>query len=197
MSVRVYVEGGGSQQRTKTACRRAFRLFFEKVLGDRPKPRITACGGRVETYRDFCRSLKDRETFPLLLVDSEGPVAAGKTACEHLLDRDHWINVMPDKQVHLMVQCMEAWFLADAPALAQYYGNGFKGGALSGNLDIEAVPKREVLDKLNNATNGTTKGPYHKTRHAFEILECIDPAGIQQRSRHADKLFKVLLEKLT
>lgn len=53
------------------------------------------------------------------------------------------------------------------------------------------------MDKLHNATKGTTKGPYHKTRHAFEILERIDPGAVRQRSRHADKLFNVLLEKLT
>lgn len=142
MSVRVYVEGGGSQRRAKTACRKAFRLFFEKVLGDQRKPRIIASGSREEAYEDSCRSLKDQGTFPLLLVDSEGPVDAGKTACEHLRNRDHWTNVMPDGQVHLIVQCIEAWFLADLSAVVQYYGNEFKEGALSGNLTSKQSPSR-------------------------------------------------------
>ncbi len=50
----------------------------------------------------------------------------------------------------------------------------FREDALSGNPDIEAVPKQDVIDRLHNATRGTIKGPYHKTRHGFEILERID-----------------------
>ena len=59
VSVRVFVEGGGDQNRTKTACRKAFHVFFEKLLGNRPKPRIIASGSRDQAYRDFSRSLSD------------------------------------------------------------------------------------------------------------------------------------------
>jgi hypothetical protein len=109
VSVCVFVEGGGPQARTQTACRKAFRLLFEKVLIDRPKPRIIASGDRNGAYRDFCRSLENNpDTFPVLLVDSEDPVPVGKTASTHLRDREHWTKALPDGQVHLMVQCMEA-----------------------------------------------------------------------------------------
>jgi hypothetical protein len=68
VSVCVFVEGGGPHAKTQTACRKAFRLFFEKVLGDRPKPRIIASGSRDEAYNDFCRSLENNpDTFPVLL----------------------------------------------------------------------------------------------------------------------------------
>ena len=67
-----------------------------------------------------------------------------------------------------MVQCMEAWFLADIPAVLQYYAHEFDEFALRGNPNIEAIPKRDVMDRLHNATRTTSKGPYHKTRHGFE-----------------------------
>jgi hypothetical protein len=195
----VFVEGGGLQAKTQTACRKAFRLFFEKVLGDRPKPRIIASGGRDEAYHDFCRSLEhDPDAFPVLLVDSEDAVAAGKNVGTHLRDREkHWTNAIPDGQVYLMVQCMEAWFLADIPAVEHYYGQGFQASALPPNPNIEQIPKRDVMNGLHNATRATDKGPYHKTKHGFDILERIDPGGVRQRSEHADALFALLLAKLT
>ena len=65
----------------------------------------------------------------MLLVDAEGPVATG--TCEHLRARDGWDMTGVDAQsVHLMVQTMEAWIVADADALGSYYGNGFNAGAL-------------------------------------------------------------------
>ena len=67
---------------------------------------------------------------------------------------------MPDEQIHLMVQCMEAWFLADIPAVLQYYAHEFDEFALRGNPNIEAIPKRDVMDRLHNATRTTSKGPF-------------------------------------
>jgi hypothetical protein len=194
VSVHVFVEGGGDR-RSYIACRKAFSEFFRRLLGDRPKPRIIASGSRDEAYRDFCRALdNDPENFPMLLVDSEEPVPAGKTATAHLRDRDHWTEALPQGQVHLMVQCMEAWFLADKTVLAQYYGDEFKEAALPANPSIEEIPKDDLLDRLARATASTSKGRYHKTRHAFEILEQLDPQRVQQRSPFAAALFTVLLQ---
>jgi hypothetical protein len=198
VSVSVFVEGGGDQRRTRTACRKAFRGFLGKLLGDRPKLRIIASGSRDEAYHDFSRSLaNDADTFPLLLVDSEDPVPPGKTAPAHLRDRDHWTDTLPDGQVHLMVQCMESWFLADKAAIAQYYEDGFKPSALPRNPNIEEIPKRDVMNGLDRATGATSKGRYHKTKHGFDILERIDPRFVQQLSPYADALFKVLLARST
>ena len=95
-----------------------------------------------------------------------------------------------------MVQCMEAWFLADRAALVNYYGQDFRESALPGNPNIEAVSKVDVLNGLERATKDTNKGSYHKTKHGFPILECIDPNAVRERSDHADALFRVLLTKL-
>jgi hypothetical protein len=52
VSVTVFVEGGGpyAKRRTAVACREAFHLFFARLLGERPSPRIVASGGRDEAY---------------------------------------------------------------------------------------------------------------------------------------------------
>jgi Domain of unknown function (DUF4276) len=193
VSVHVFVEGGGNQNRTKTACRKAFHVFFERLLGDRPKPRIVASGSRDQAYRDFCRSLSDTsDRFAVLLVDSEDPVPAGKTVIAHLRDRDHWTN-LPNGQVHLMVQCMETWFLADKAILAQYYGHGFNQSALPPNPVIETIPKKDVVEGLKRATAATKKKQYHKTQHGFDILERLDPRTVEQHSPHASALFATLL----
>jgi hypothetical protein len=200
VKVCVYVEGGGSQTKSQnvTACRKAFHVFFERALGDKPKPRIIPSGSRDEAYRDFCRSLEnDQDSFAVLLVDSEDPVASGRTAAEHLRKLDRWTNRLPSAQVHLMVQCMEAWFLADRKALAEYYGDKFNSSALPGNPKIEEIPKRDVMRGLAGATKLTTKGVYHKTRHGFELLEHIDPAAVRRASAHADALVELLRAKLT
>ena len=104
---------------------------------------------------------------------------------------------MPDGSVHLMVQCMEAWFLADRPALAQYYGDGFIPSALPGNPRIEQVPKTDIMRGLENATKATQKETYHKTKHGFDLLGRIDPAAVRQVSPFADKLVEILLAKST
>jgi hypothetical protein len=82
---------------------------------------------------------------------------------------------------------MEAWFLADRLALAEFYDGGFHEGRLPGSpSDIESVPKEDLEPRLKGATKGTrTKGEYHKTRHAFDLLALIDPDKVGKGSRHA------------
>lgn len=158
MNVHLFVEGGGNQKRTKTACRKAFHIFIGRVLDERPKPRIVSSGSREEAYRDFCRLVaNDSDTLAMLLLDSEDPVPAGRSPIAHLRGRDKWTDHLSDGRVHLMVQCMEAWFLADKAALADYYGNGFNESALPKNPAIEDVPKKDIMGGLDRATAKTAK----------------------------------------
>ena len=194
MTVRIFVEGG-SQGSAKTGCRQAFRTFFEKVIPRRSFS-ITASGSRSEAFKDFSLALKQNTgDYNVLLVDSEEAVTLGPWA--HLAARkgDEWKKpaVATDDQSQLMVQVMESWFLADRDVLAGFYGQGFTPGSLPGQLNVELISKKDVLDGLSNASRNTkTKGEYHKTRHGFDLLGLIDPALVRAASIHAERLVTVL-----
>jgi hypothetical protein len=197
VSVRIYVEGG-FEGSTKTDCRKAFRLFFEKVIR-RGSFRVIASGDRATAFKDFCTALRQYpEDYVILLVDSEEEVKAGPW--EHLQMRvgDGWLRPTgaTDDQAQLMVQVMESWFLADQPMLASFYGRGFLANSLPRQQNIETISKARVYALLQHATRPTQKGEYHKTRHGFDLLEQIDPARVADASSHAKDLFAVLEKRV-
>jgi len=199
VSVRVYVEGGGDYKHTDnaTACRRGFQELFAKLGLPERRLRVVACGSRRQTFNDFRKAaLEDPTDFVILLVDSEGPVDV-PSSWDHLHARDGWQRPDDaiDEQAHLMVQCMEAWFLADPDALIKFYGQGFLAGSLPAQPNIEQIPKRSLLPALKHASKQTTKGSYHKTRHAFALLAVIDPGRLRVASLHAARLFDVLVQR--
>jgi len=132
--------------------------------------------------------------FLMLLVDSEGPVADGTASWDHLHARDRWRRPdgADDDQAHLMVQCMESWFLADRAALTDYFGQGFLINSLPHRADVEGIPKADVERGLARATVRTRQGRYHKTRHGFHLLARIDPEQVRRASQHAHSLFEAL-----
>lgn len=197
MSIRIYVEGGASSS-SKSDCRRAFRIFFEKVITP-GSFQIIASGDRASTYKDFCIAVRQRPSDDvILLVDSEQEVK--ESVWEHLRSRegDGWRRPsgVTENQAHLMVQVMEAWFLADKQALAEFYGQGFLIDAIPKTRDIESIRKARVYEVLAHATKNTkTKGEYHKTKHGFDLLERINPKRVREASAHAARLMNLLEEK--
>lgn len=195
VGMKLYVEGGGDTNLLKTACRHGFSEFLKKAgLGDH-MPRIVACGSRQNAYDDFCTALCSGKPA-MLLVDSEAPVAATQPPWQpwvHLLNRpgDKWAQ--PDKanndHCHLMVQCMEAWFLADRQTLQTFFGQGFNVNALPAAANpIEGVAKQDVYQSLTGATsNCKTKAPYGKGEHSFKLLALIDPAKVTAASGWAKR----------
>lgn len=92
-----------------------------------------------------------------------------------------------------MVQCMEAWFLADKETLAAYFGNEFNQSTLPGNTSVEYISKKDVLDDLKNSTRACNqKGKYNKGEHSFMILEKIDPEKVFNSSPHAERLIQAM-----
>lgn len=162
-------------------------------------PRIVASGSRQSAYNDYTQALRTQpDYFVMLLVDSEHPIEADAMAWSLLRERDGWAKPdgATDNTVHLMVQCMEAWFCSDKDCLEAYFGQGFNRNALPSRHNVEEIPKRDVLDGLKNATRQcTTKGVYSKGTHSFAILARVDPVRVLQSSRHAKMLVDALLAK--
>ena len=125
--IAIYVEGGGDSRDTKSALREGMGNFLREIRdlaqGKRWRWKVVACGGRRAACVAFenARNIHP-ETFNVLLVDAEGPVSADPV--RHLNDRDGWSLDAGADRVHLMVQTMEAWIVADADALERFYGQG-------------------------------------------------------------------------
>ncbi len=194
MRIKIYVEGG-SKGKLATECRQGFRKFLKRAGLSGRLPAVVACGSRNDAYDDFCTAVKRprEDTLPLLLVDSEEALSG--TPWIHLKARDNWNRPegVTDEHVYLMVQCMEAWFLADRDCLKKYFGQGFTETSLPGNTDVETIPKSSILQSLKMATrNSSKKGEYGKGKHSFDILGRIDPSKVRNVAPNADRLLKKL-----
>lgn len=194
--IRIFMEGGGAGAGGKAAIRRGMDEFLE--LPKRAARtamvgwKLVPCGARDEACRRFLDALSDGgQWVDMLLVDAEAEVATGPK--DHLRQRDGWdLGAAREDAVHLMVQVMETWIVADPEALARYYGNDFNPSKLPRRTDLERAPKSQVLNGLKDATKRTAKGSYHKIHHAKELLGRIDPARVQARCRRCERLFSEL-----
>jgi len=201
--VKIYVEGGGDGGNLRDRCRCAFAQFAKRLFKDTElsakNPQFVACGSRNEAFDRFCTAIKHNEPC-LLLIDSEAPVST-KSPWLHLQSRSNDTNWRKpenaeEDQCHLMVQCMEAWFIADKNAIEQYYGKDFHSNRLPDSTDIEKIDKQQLLDALENASRDTIKGRYGKGKHSFGILAEIDPKKVELASRWAKRFFDVLRERM-
>ena len=159
-------------------------------------PKVIPCGSREKTYDRFCIAINDTkdDSFIVLLVDSEAAVVSSDSPWEHLRKRDNWTqpSAAVDDSAQLMVQCMEAWFVADRQSLSAYFGRDFKADALPARDDVEAIAKSDLERTLRQASSSCSKGAYRKSRHSFELLECLDPRKVIEFSPHARRLIDTL-----
>lgn len=199
-SVAIYMEGGGPGKNSQAALRQGMNGFLRRLKdAARAKAwrwRIVCCGPRSEALRGFRQAVtRGGDTVTVLLVDAEGPVQ--RPCREHLHRRDGWdMAFAEDDAVHLMVQTMETWIVADSAALAAYYGRGFGENALPNRANLETEPKAAIERALNRATERSKKGRYHKIRHASELLQRIDAERVQERCLHCRRLFDVVGRKI-
>ena len=197
--MKLFIEGGGDAKRIRTDFQQGFRLLVGKVAAK--MPRIVACGSRKNALDKFSRALTQGETA-FLLVDSETPVGPQNfgRSWNHLASRkgDEWAKPegASDDNTHLMVQCMESWFVADPDALEAHFGPGFKRAKLPQNLQVEEVAKADVMSGLDSAVKGIRRDGYDKTRDGFALLGIIDPSRVEERAPHAGRFFEILREKL-
>lgn len=191
-SIKIYMEGGGKGKGQKAMLRVGMDAFLAEIKNAYREKNwhwnLVPCGGRNEARKKFQKGDAD---VVVLLVDSEGPVSLTSTG--HLKARDGWdFKGVNDDYVHLMVQSMEAWIFADPDTLAAYYGQHFQENALPRRTNLEQESKDDIKDALNQATQGTQKGKYHKIQHARDILQRIDPTIVRKRCPHCARLFRTL-----
>ena len=195
--VAIYMEGGGDGPNGKAALRIGMDALLsplkEVARRDRLRWKLVVCGGRDAAFKRFRNAANGGDAIVALLVDSEGPVSTAPTL--HLAQRDGWhLQFADGDAIHLMVQVMETWIVADAEALNRYYGSGFERDRLPRHAVLEALPKADVASALERATAATSKGSYRKIRHASDLLARIDPEVVKQRCPHFERLW-VWLER--
>lgn len=209
----IYVEGGGDTAQQKAELRQGLdRLLGEVKQAARDRRlgwKLVPSGGRAATYKAFMNAVAHGRagTVHILLVDSEGPLtpeslpppdeppaarearerANAMVRREHLQRRGGWnlADISPE-QIHLMVQCMETWLVADPDGLARYYGQGFHVRSLPIRRDLEEEPKAALHAKLAAATKETRSGAYSeanhaKIKHASRILSMISAEAVKLR----------------
>lgn len=202
LTVRIFFEGGGAKGSPNSTldseCRKSFQRLFEK-LGFRGRwPKVIPHGSRETAFREFKRTLKKPlpDVYPVLLVDSEGPVS--KPAWEHLhAQSKKWQRPAGanDDQAQLMVQCMETWLIADRTVLKDFFGQNFQENSLPAPNDLESRTVNDVQRSLKKATRGCRK-TYEKGSISFQLLAKLDPAVLKQQLPHFARLCEVLESKL-
>ncbi|MEH2323716.1 MAG: DUF4276 family protein [Nostoc sp.] len=230
MNIYIYIEGAGDEddieqlprqrpgfrsgirsgKETTTGLRQGFIKFFQNlydIAGENIKIFIVMCGSRSDAYENFKIALESQpEAFNVLLIDAESPVYSTVTPWEHLRNRteDHpWILDavnFEDDWCHLMVQTMEAWFIADIDALREFYGKGLRENiilqGMARNRSVETISKATLKVWLEAATRRTEKKKYHKTRHAPKLLALLNVARVCQASTYCDRLFTTLTARM-
>lgn len=186
---KLFVEGGGDSESLHTECRKGFRTFLERAGLKGKMPRIVSCGGRRQAVDKFLHSINMGEDA-FLLIDSEGKVSKELISTEFLSQEFKEFEGKQDlsDKCHLMVECMEAWFLADTEALGKYFNPGFDQNKLPKHQSIESISKENLYKSLKECTKLTkTKGEYSKGQHSFKILALINPQLVSEASPWAKK----------
>jgi hypothetical protein len=190
---KIYIEGGGEGQLLDTLFRQAWTTFFKAAGLAGRMPQVIRGKGRQRTFELFVTAVENPEpgVVPLLLVDSEEPLAESHTVWQHLRARadDNWERPADarDDQAFLMVQLMETWFLADRDLLRSYCGPAHRENHFKVWPSLAAVPKATVLRALDQATAACSPC-YAKGKVSFELLAKLSPAKVEQACPDAKRL---------
>ena len=194
--VTLYMEGAGKREQD-IQLRKSMRSFLEKELGDQAKKiKIIPSGHQNDTIKNF-KQHNDPEKTAYLLVDSEQEITASTTAILHLQNKQPTYRKLwketADKQVHLMVQKMESWFLADLEGLRKFYGDS--PAQLKPPQNVETLSKKEVDAVLRTCIKFTKKKQYEKS-HGHVLLGYINPKKVRKASYFCNHFFSTLEDHL-
>jgi len=185
--IRIYFEGD-------SRLTEGFQKFLEQQIAAarerRCRVQLVNGGARSTAIEDFKLALQTHPaSWNVLLIDSEG-------ADDGTLLARSGLPPAQRSSVFWMVQLMESWFLADIPALRDFYDQGFREGRLAAKRDLENVPKKDVMTWLENATRRTRKGKYDKAAHAPRLLALIDPELVQKACPNCRRISEAFCERL-
>ncbi len=196
VTIKIYIEGGGEGKDLDIRFREAWTKFFKSVGLAGRMPRPVRGKGRANTFELFSTAIKHSRSgeMPLLLLDSEDPVAAGHSAWQHLKVRDGWDKPgdASDDHAYLMVQVMETWLLADPEVLHQYFGKAFKVNKIPAWTNLELQPKQSIFDALDKASAECDTKRYAKGKISFELLGRINPQKVADKCPNARRLLDFL-----
>ena len=187
--LRIYFEGD-------PLLKQGIRAFLTEIVdvARRRRCRIQAIATGATPVQDFHAATKaNPDAWNVLLLDSDCSIESSLAE----LCRTKRLDPKREDSIFWMVQTMESWFLGDINAIKEYYGDGFQENALRGNPDIEKIPKTDVYSRLKRATKGTKPGEYHKTKHAPALLERIDVSLVKAAAPNCERMFRIILGKLT
>ena len=183
------------------AFRRGWQSFFNKAGADGQMLEIIVGREQQEAFALFNSQLsrytgqEETEPQPLLLVDSEEPVANGHTVWDHLQTRHQHRFQRPtnatEHSAFMMVQAMETWFVADPPALQRFFGSSLDTSVFQSLPPLETILKGDALNTLQQATLRCGRH-YSKGRRSYGLLAEIDPATVAAACPHADQLLQYL-----
>jgi len=200
----IYIEGGatGAYSREQCIrCERAFHKLLDRMGFTGRKPRLVACGGRADVFKDFCTAQRSFGSgWVAMWIDSEDPMADIEKAWKHLaqvttVSRWEKPEGATDDQVLFMTTSMETWIVADPAALREHYGHRLQESQLPDLENIENRNRHEVQEKLARATKDC-KNAYAKGKRSFEILAKLDPAALEVHLPSFSRIRHILGEKL-
>jgi hypothetical protein len=180
--LRIYFEGDDR-------LRPGMRLFLSEMAeaasrkGWRFAPPVATCGRPVQAFRIALETHSN--AWNVLLLDHEDS--------DEAQIRKNRLEGCDPESIFWMVQIMEAWFLADVDALRAFYKRRFNESALGWNTKVEEIPKADVMERLKRVSGGD----YHKVNHGVKLLELIDPAKVRKAAPHCDRMFQVVLARLS
>ena len=134
--VAIYMEGGGDGKSAKAAIRQGMDALL-RPLKDAARAkalhwklvRAVRVTRRFEVFKMPSATVTMPSAIVVLLVDAEWPVNGAPRS--HLQSRDGWgMGFADEDTIHLMVQVMETWIVADPDALSRYYGRSFNSNVL-------------------------------------------------------------------
>ena len=161
----IYLEGGNH-------LRNPMKRFLRCAVNpDNPQSvvlDVVPCGSGDRAITRFGKA----RSSSLLLIDSEGEDIA--TLSSRVAERTRLVDAAG--RAFFMVQCMEAWFLADRQTLIGYFSDGINQNPISRNHNVEQIAEPD--DGIRDATRRCRKGRYNKTTHAAALLNQLNPTAV-------------------